>query len=192
METLIALVVGVVLLVAWAFLRLRIDESVTSIEDQIRELPDFDAADIYISKFSLTGIAIDRGRRELLLVDDGSLRRSPLSSIVGCEILEDGIQVAYADTGSQFAWMAAGGIAAGALGALVGGLFAPTPSANNVKKVVLRIVTDHFDKPNHDIVLLDRSWGKKGVKRDDVIYKEALEAAELWHHRVVTMMLAAD
>ena len=192
MEALIALVIGVVLLVAWALARHHIDESVTRVEDQIRELPDFDAADIYISKISLTGIAIDRGRRELLLVDDGSLRRSPLSSIVGCEILEDGIQVAYADTGSQFAWMAAGGIAAGALGALVGGLLAPASSANNVKKVVLRFVTDHFDKPIHDIVLLDRSWSKKGVKRDDVIYKEALEAAELWHHRVVTMMLAGD
>ena len=192
MELLIVVVLGVVFLVAWGILRHLVNKSVTSIEDQIRELPDFDAADIYISKLSLTGIAIDRDRRELLLVDDGSLRRSPLSSILGCEILEDGIQVAYANIGSQFAWMAAGGIAAGAIGALVGGLLAPTASTNNVKKVVLRFATNHFDKPNHDIVLLDRSWSKKGVERDSVIYKEALELAELWNGRVVAMMIAGD
>lgn len=88
--------------------------------------------------------------------------------------------------------MAAGGIAAGAIGALVGGLLAPTASTNNVKKVVLRFATNHFDKPNHDIVLLDRSWSKKGVERDSVIYKEALETAELWNGRVVAMMIAGD
>ena len=171
----------------------RIDEWVKIVEDQIRRLCDFDAADIYISRLTLTGIAIDRGRRELLLVDEKFYRRFPLSSVFDCEILEDDVPLVDASLGRKLTFTAAGGMAAGLGGALAGGLLGQiSPSAGNVKKVVLRFVTDDFDKPSHDLVLLDRSHGNKGVRRDDVIYKEALEAAELWHRRVVGMMIAAD
>jgi len=171
----------------------RTDEWVKIVEAQIRRLSAFDAADIYMSKLTLTGIAIDRGRRELLLVDEKLYRRFPLSSVLDCEILEDDVPLVDASLGRELAFTAVGGLAAGFGGALAGGLLGQiSPSAGDVKRVVLRFVTDDFDKPSHDLVLLDRSHGNKGVKRDDVIYKEALEAAELWHHRVVTMMLAGD
>ena len=171
----------------------RIDEWVKIVEDQIRRLSDFDAADVYISRLTLTGIAIDTGRRELLLVDEKLYRRLPLSSVFECEILEDDCPLVDASLGRELAFAAVGGMAAGFGGALAGGLLGQiSPIAGNVKKVVLRFVTDDLDRPSHDLVLLDRSHGNKGVKRDDVIYKEALEAAELWHSRVVGMMIAGD
>ena len=90
-----------------------------------------------------------------------------------------GVQLAYANRGSQLAGIAVGGALLGGIGAVVGGLSGSSRSVNNVTKVVLRFVTDDFDKPKHDIVLLDWSFAKKGMTRDNGIYKEALETARV-------------
>ena len=194
MELLIVgLVIGVSCFVAWiVYDVMRTGDAVNSIEERILGLSDFDAADIYISWTSLTGVAIDKGRREFLLVDEGSPRRFRLSSIVSCEIVEDGVQLASTDRGSQLAGIAVGGMLAGGVGAVIGGLSGSRRSTSYVKKVFLRFITDDFDRPNHDIVLLDRSYDKTGVERDHSDYKEALETAELWHGRVLAMLNAGE
>ncbi len=159
----------------------RDNRTATNIEKRIRRMDDFEAADVYVSAFNLAGVAIDLGRQELLLADEGALRRSTVSSIVSCEILEDDIQLAYVNRGSQLAGIAVGGILLGGVGAVIGGLSGSKRSINNVNKVVLRFRTDDFDRPKHDIVLLDWSFSKKGLKRDGMLYRGALEMAELWH-----------
>ena len=170
----------------------RLEESVDSIEKKIQGLIDFDAADYYISDISLTGVAVDQGRREFLLVDESSLRRFPLSSVISCEIREDGVELASANRGSRLAGMALGGVVAGGVGALIGGLYGSQRIDSNVEKLVLRFVTDDFHRPNHDIVLLDWSREKNGGDRDNPYYREMLETAELWHGRVMAMMKAGD
>ena len=115
-----------------------------------------------------------------------------MSSIVSCEILEDDIQLAHVNRGSQIASIAVGGILLGGIGAVIGGLSGSKRSINNVNKVVLRFMTDDFDRPKHDVVLLDWSFSKKGLKRDNMLYRQALEMAELWHGRVMAMMKAVE
>ena len=170
----------------------RDSRKVETIKERIRNLADFEPEDVFVSNFSLTGIAIDPNQGQLLLADEADLRRCTVPSVVSCEILEDDVQLAYVNRGSQLARAAVGGLLAGGVGTIVGGLSASQRNINKVKKIILRIVVDDFDKPNHDIVLLDWSLGKRGLKRDGVIYRAALEVAELWHSRVRAMIKATD
>ncbi len=160
-----------------------------SIKQRIRDLVDFEPDDVYVSDKNLCGVAIDLKRREILLADAEEFRRFTVPSIVSCEILEDDVQLAYANRGSQLAGVAVGGVLLGGVGAVIGGLSGSKRSVSNVRKLILRFVTDDFEKPNHDIVLMD-SYEKKGLKRDSATYRQALEVAELWHSRVRAMMKA--
>ena len=185
----LAMAIGLTgLFVAWVALRIFFVRKAGSIKRRIRELDDFGADDVYVSDQNLGGIAIDLKRREILLTDAEEFRRFTVPSIVSCEILEDDVQLAYANRGSQLAGVAVGGILLGGVGAVIGGLSGSKRTVNKVRKMILRFVTDDFKKPNHDIVLLDWIHDKEGVPRDSQVYRQALEAAELWHSRVRAMM----
>ena len=190
MEWVVGLVIVFGALIALG--RIQGQRNATKIENRIRRLDGFEPTDVYVSTINLAGIAIDLGRRELLLADERALRRFTVPSIVSCEILENDIQLAYVNRGSQLAGIAVGGILLGGIGAVIGGLSSTKRSLSNVNKVVLRIVIDDFDRPNHDIVLLDWSFSKKGLKRDHMLYRRALQIAELWHGRVMAMMKTVE
>ena len=193
MEWVVGLIVFLGALVAIGLIQAqRNDRTAANIGKRIRSLDDFEPTDIYVSTQNFAGVAIDANRRELLLADEATLRRFPISSIVSCEILEDGVSLAYINRGSQLARVAVGGVLLGGVGAIIGGLSASKRKINNVRKVILRFMTDDFDRPKHDVVLLDWSFSKKGLKRDGMLYREALETAELWHGRVIAMMKAEE
>ena len=193
MEWVVGLVIFLGVLVAIGLIQGQRDhQKATNIEKRIRQVDDFEPTDVYVSTFNLAGVAVDANRRELLLADEATLRRFTISSIISCEILEDDVQLAYVNRGSQLAGIAVGGILLGGVGAVIGSLSASKRSINNVSKVILRFMTDDFDSPKHDIVLLDWSFSKKGLKRDSMLYRAALESAELWHGRVTAMMKAGE
>ena len=171
-------VVGVVITISAAVLSNR---KAHETEDKIKNLPNFDAADVYVSSCNQAGVAIDQTRREFLLADKDGLRRFNVRSIVSCEVLEDGVQLAYANRDSQL----------GGVGAVMGGLSASHRNVSRVKSLVLRFTTDNFDNPVHDIVVV-ASPLKKGMPRDGVLYSENLKIAQRWHARTVAMMKAAD
>ena len=163
---------------------------VTTIEKRIRGLDDFEPADVYVSKLNFAGVAIDVNRREILLSEVETFRRFTVPSIISCEILEDDVQLAYANRGSQLTGVAIGGILLGGVGAVIGGLSSSKRTVNKVKKIIIRFVTDDFEKPNHDIVLLDSMYDQNAVERSSSTYRKTLEIAELWHSRVRAMMKA--
>jgi len=193
MEWVVGLVIVLGVLVAIGFMKGQRDHrTATNVEKRIRHLDNFEPTDVYVSTINFAGVAIDANRREILLADEATLRRFTMSSIISCEILEDDVRLAYVNRGSQLAGIAVGGILLGGVGAVIGGLSASKRSTNNVSKVILRFMTDDFDRPKHDIVLLDWSFSKKGLKRDGMLYRAALETAELWHGRVTAMMKAGE
>ncbi len=159
-------------------------------EDEVRNLVDFDAADVYVSHSNHAGVAIDRSRREILLIDMDGFRIFPVESIISCEVLEDGMQLAYANRGSQLAGVAVGGALLGGVGAVIGGLSGSQRTLQRVQSVVLRFTTDDFDNPVHDIVVMEIT--EKGMGKDDIFYREALKVAQRWHARTVAMMKAAN
>ena len=163
----------------------------SQIEDEIRNLPDFDAADVYVSVFNQAGVAIDRNRRQILLASRDGLRTYSAESIISCEVLEDGVQLAYANRGSQLLGVAAGGALLGGVGAVIGGLSGSQRTMQRVESVVLRFKTDDFDNPVHDI-LLAQGTPEKGMGKSDALYRHAIEDAHRWHARTLAMMKAAS
>ena len=183
------LVVIVGVLAIWA--SVSANRRASEMEDEVRNLADFDAADVYVSAHNHAGVAIDRNRREILLTDRDDLRIFPVESIISCEVLEDGVQLAYANRGSQVLGVAVGGALLGGVGAVIGGLSGSQRTIQRVQSVVLRFTTDDFDNPVHDIVVA-QAISEKGMGKDDVFYRGGLEVAERWHARTVAMMKAAS
>ena len=162
---------------------------VASILERVQELADFAPADTYVSVHNFAGVAIDTDRREVALIDKDEIRRFQIPSIISCEVLQDDMQLAYANRGSQLAGVAVGGVLLGGIGAVIGGLTGSKRNVKNVRKILLRFVTDDFNKPNHDIVLFDwTAISKKGVSQDSIHCDEALKAADLWHSRMRALM----
>ena len=174
--------IGIVLLKA----RARTRNRARDLEEEICDFDGFDPADVYVSNYA-DGVAIDRERRLVALADFDGWCVLPIRSIVSCEVIEDGVQIARTNRGSQLAGVAVGGALLGGVGAVIGGLSGSSRSVNNVTTLALRFVTDDFDKPIHDIDLYG-ALSDKGVPRNDPSYTKALEIAELWHARVTAMM----
>lgn len=132
-----------------------------------------------------------RNRREILLTDKDDLRIFAVESIMSCEVLEDGVQLAYANRGNQLLGVAVGGALLGGVGAVIGGLSGSQRTMQRVQSVVLRFTTDDFDNPVHDIVVAE-AVSEKGMGKNDVFYREALKVAQRWHARTVALMKAAS
>lgn len=174
--------------IVWA-LNVRGRKIVSQMEDRVENCKDFDAADLYIGQ-NYAGVAIDRKRRRILLIDRDDLRIFDVGSILSCEVLEDGVQLAYANRGSQLLGVAVGGALLGGVGAVIGGLSGSQRTIQRVQSIVLRFTTDDFDKPVHDIVV-DEAADEKGMGKGSVGYRRAIEVASLWHGRTVAMMKGA-
>lgn len=181
----------VVLLVGGIWAGVSANRKASQMEDEVRNLADFDAADVYVSPHNHAGVAIDRNRHEILLTDKKDTRIFRVESIISCEVLEDGVQLAYANRGSQMLGVAVGGALLGGVGAVVGGLSGSQRTMQRVQSVVLRFTTDDFDNPVHDIVVAIAT-SKKGMGKDGLVYQEALKLAQKWHARTVAMMRAAS
>ena len=63
---------------------------------------------------------------------------------------------------------------------------------DETRKLVLRILTDDFDNPHHDVVFLDWTHSDEGIDPDSMIYKSALEEGERWHGRISAMVKASS
>ena len=101
--------------------------------------------------------------------------------------MADDTSLVKTNRGSQVAGAAVGGLLLGPVGLLLGGLTGSTRSEGRVKRLVLRIVTTDFAKPNHDI-LLYKSASSKGDVKTSIILKEPLRIAETWHSRVTVLI----
>ena len=58
--------------------------------------------------------------------------------------------------------------------------------------IVLRISTNDFDRPHHDVVLLERSYFKRKMKGDDPVEKDASQIAEKWHEMITALIRTHD
>ena len=120
MEWIVGLFVAVLVGGIWA--GVSANRKASQLEDEVRELADFDAADVYVSPHNHAGVAIDRNRDEILLTDKKEIRIFHVESVISCEVIEDGMQLAYANRGSQALGVAVGGALLGGVGAVIGGL----------------------------------------------------------------------
>ena len=164
-------------------------EIVSNLENKVRSLPDFRADDAYVSPYNLSGIAVDREQAKVALIAGDRIDIVPANGLYKCELLQDGVQIARANRGSQLLGIAVGGALLGKAGAVIGGLSGSSTIRENFHRVVLRLVVDHFDRPVHETVLVD---SEKPLAKENKLYKEAVDRAELWYGRVIGLMHQAS
>jgi hypothetical protein len=153
----------------------------------VRSRTDFQASDVYVSPLDQNGLSIDSTTARLLLVQGDKQHIVPASEIVSVEVMADDTSLVKTNRGSQVAGAAVGGLLLGPVGLLLGGLTGSTRSEGRVKRLVLRIVTTDFARPNHDI-LLYKSASNKGDVKNSILLKEPIRIAETWHSRVTVLI----
>lgn len=156
-----------------------------SLHKDLCYLPGF----VYSKKFiSPNGfIAIDDSNKQIAIKEkSGRIRKFPYSSILSCEILEDGVTT-YKKT-STVGRAIVGGVLAGGAGAIVGGLSGKNVKNKEVISLDLRIVIKDTYRPSFTISFFDAyeetHQTKKAIKISDAAYGsryyKALEDIRIW------------
>jgi len=178
-------VVVVLTIIAWATGPKR---RAARLARELRRLDDFEAADVYASRYSENAIAIDRGRRQIALADAGGVQRLDVGSVVACSVMQDDQPLTLTNRGSQLVGAAVGAALFGGVGAVIGGLSGARRTVRYVRRIALRLVIDDFDRPVRDLVLLDSGVNRRGFEPGDAACAAALEVAERWHGRIAALM----
>ncbi|MGG1363668.1 hypothetical protein ABE287_18780 [Bacillus velezensis] len=109
----------------------------------------------------------------------------PFEKIIEAEVSIDDSTVTKVSKGSQITGAVVGGLAAGSIGALVGGLSSNKTETKFFKKIDLKLKLDDFSSPIYrfDFLPSKDDFGienVKGFKQDDPKVKDALSNAEIW------------
>lgn len=107
--------------------------------------------------------------------------------ILSSEVIEDGKSIASAKRMSQIAWGMAGGLVAGAPGAVIGGLGTAHKTKDYVNSVVLRVGLIDPNRPVREIPFLTAR-----VKSGSALHVTGHNNALEWHNRFQSSIRKAD
>jgi len=162
-----------------------------AMEGILTYLPGFSPTQKVMGNNGDTGLAVDEKQKKVVLMNNGAagvaLKTITYRDILSSEIFVDGETVTKTARGSQLGGALIGGLSLGGVGAIIGGLSGKTRSYENVKRVDLRITVNDTKKPLHDINFMDVEG-----KKDDFVYKSAMEKARHWHGLVAVLIRRAD
>jgi hypothetical protein len=166
-------------------------EIAANVEREIRSTPDFSADDVYVSPYDRNGLAIDNTRRLVMLIDATRRRTVGFEKLVSAEVMEDNVMLMTTKKG--LGRVVVGGLLAGAVGAIVGGLTGRqrSKSSTGVRSVTLAVIVDDFNAPRHSVTFL-RWSGEKGLSKNSPIYRQAIEKVQLWQSRLTIAMRHAE
>jgi len=164
-------------------------EMIQKIKNDTNDL--FKPTKSYISKNQKSGIEIDEKQKLIRLYytnDSNNIEYKIYSfkDIIESEIKIDNNSVLKTGRGSQLAGVAIGGVLAGGIGAIIGGLSGTKKKIEYIKNIDLCIKVSDFEKPLYKINFLSNInevgiENKQGYKKDDKEVKKALEDIEYWH-----------
>lgn len=109
--------------------------------------------------------------------------------ILKCEVVEDGQTVIETSRSSQIGGALLGGLLAGGVGAIIGGLSGRQTSSKEVKSVSLRIVVNNTENPLHEVEIL---YSYNGKSKDSIAYQSASNIATYWHSLISVLIKKAD
>jgi len=169
--------------------RLRNDANATI--RQVNELSDFHPDFIRVTIEDQGGLAIDESRCLLMLIKGSRRKVVRFDQIVSCEIKEDSASLVTTRRGAG--GIVIGGLLAGGVGAIVGGIASPQRSTvtSGVRRITLLVVIDDLSDPNHAVTFL---FGVGGtiVSKSSASYRNGLANAQLWHSRITVAMRRAE
>lgn len=162
-----------------------------AINDLILNTKNFSVDSQYVSPDGTTGIAIDEGRAKVCLVRKaGEKFKSRVVAhrdILSSEIHENGQTVTKSVRSSQIGRAVVGGLLAGGVGAVIGGLSGNKIDKSKITQLDLRLVVNDPSEPVHDVRFLTMESAK-----DSILYKTAAEDARQWQARMDVLIKRAE
>jgi hypothetical protein len=152
-------------------------------KENLRKLVDsqsgFDSSH-FIAKIPLStnipaGLAVDDSSRKLCVLHGDTTKLYDYEEIIESEVIIDGKSVTKTSRASQFVGTAIGGVLAGGVGAIIGGLSGSTSTKEKVKGVSLKLIVNDTKNPVHLIDFIELT------NTGSTIPEQALEEAKAWH-----------
>jgi len=151
----------------------------------------------FISYEQRNGAIIEETTQKLHLINSEKQQNSyclynysminiPLDKIISSEVIIDNETYSQTSRGSQMASIAAGGLLAGGIGAVIGGLSSKTKNVAKFKNIDIKLTIEDLQNPIQKINFLNREGGREhfgtdsGRKKDHPLVKQALEDVEKW------------
>lgn len=134
----------------------------------------------YMTKIPLStnipaGLAVDDSTKKLCVIHGDAIRLYDYKEIIESEVIIDGKSVTKTSRASQFVGTAIGGVLAGGVGAIIGGLSGSTSTKEKVKGVSLKLIVNDTENPVHLIDFIELT------NTGSTIPEQALEEAKSWH-----------
>lgn len=152
-------------------------------KEELRDLVDsksgFESSH-FIAKVPLStnipaGFAVDDSSKQLCVIHGDAARLYNYKDIVESEVIIDGKSVTKTSRASQFVGTAIGGVLAGGVGAIIGGLSGSTSTKEKVNGVSLKLIVNDTKNPVHLIDFIELT------NTGSTIPEQALEEAKSWH-----------
>lgn len=160
--------------------------------NKIRSTSEFIPTKSYFSKNNKSGIEISEENKLIRIfhLDHNNNIKTkiyPFSSLIESEVKIDNQSVFKTSRSSQLAGAAIGGVLAGGVGAIIGGLSGEKYKNEYVKNVDLIVKVDDYDTPLFRINFLSNVnelgiENKKGFKGSDTVVQDALRDVEYWQN----------
>ncbi|MFU2014806.1 SHOCT domain-containing protein [Peribacillus butanolivorans] len=111
------------------------------------------------------------------------------TDLLESKIIEDGVSVTQTSRSSQIGGALVGGIIAGGVGAIIGGLSGKTTTSQTVKSLKLQIVVNDTTKATQEMIFI---LDNKGVSKDSEYYKGVISNINEWHNIISVLINKAD
>jgi hypothetical protein len=167
-------------------------EKVTNNEKQIKDLiqnEGFTYDNVLFTPLNRSSLSFNESLKEIYFSDLNEVKKYSFSDILESRIEENGESIIRTSRSSQVGGAILGGILAGGVGAVVGGLSGEQKSETKVKSLDLVITIDDTKQPIHKVNLLKNSIGVSPTKK---IYIDAKEKAEHWHGLISVFIRRAE
>lgn len=162
-----------------------------AIETNLSDIPDFTVTQKVIGVDATTGLAIDEARKKVCLIDhrkqDVSCRIFTYEDLLSSELFEDGLTITKTVRSSQIGAALIGGVALGAVGAIIGGLSGKTTVSEKVKRIDLRLTVNDTQSPVHDVNFLNGE-----MTHESPIYQSAVKTSRHWQGLIEVLIKRAD
>lgn len=173
----------------------RLRSRTIALDAALKSLPDFSSALRIIGCNHTTGIAVDEKRKKICLFSavEGQtiatenpsyrFRIHSFHDIIESEIDEDGQTISKASTSSLITRAVVGGVLAGGVGALIGGVTGKRSERRTVQQIRLRVTVNSTSEPLHTVTFLE---GQIDVA--DPRYKEVMTEITEWQSRMTVVI----
>jgi hypothetical protein len=136
---------------------------------------------IFFNKENTKAIAIDELNKKIYIYSlHDKTNCYDFNDIIQSELIIDDQTVTSSNRGSQIVGMAIGGMLAGGIGALIGGLSGGKTTKQEIKNIELKLTINDMNNPNFRINFLS-PLTKVGWSKDSVRVKNAFSEIEKWH-----------